>query len=157
MKKLQLVAVAACGLSLVAAAAAAQTINPLNGLTVVDANGKNVGAVVASFNRPEQAPPTNAVALEVGGQVVRVGVIQSDFVTTTGISVFFESLDCSGSAYVTVANVQELDVADDLSPASIIQAPGRTVYRVDLTATPTTGHVFKVILLLFTSPGQRTQ
>jgi hypothetical protein len=150
MKKLRLVALAACGLSLVlvtlasvAAAAAAQTISPLNGLTVVDANGKKVGGIVASFKRPEQAPPTNAVALEVGGQVVRVNVIASDFVTTTAIAVNFESLDCSGTPYVTVANVQAVDLAEDLlSPASIIQAPGRTVYRVDLTATPTTGHLF---------------
>jgi hypothetical protein len=97
-RRLTLTLTAVLGLALAATSRIeAQAVGAVSGLTVVDANGKQVGAV-ADYSVP-------AVNLRVSGNsllgdsfVPRIRVSKSGFLFTGAL--YFESVDCSGKPYL---------------------------------------------------------
>lgn len=119
---------------LLASAGFGQTIEPVGGLTVVDANGKTVGSVIGSFKAPD-AIGTDAVALQVDAHILRLNFTRTTISAPTILRLFFEANNCTGTPYLeTGGDGINLDA---LIPESVIEPPGQTVYVADTTDTPT--------------------
>ena|GEM_PF-3370075 len=69
----------------------AQSVTPAPQLNIIDAKGKLIGPVMASFGRSAQ------VALNIDGQPVVLTVNQNYFAGTFGV--YFDSPDCTGNAF----------------------------------------------------------
>lgn len=119
---------------LLASASLGQTIQPVGGLTVVDANGKRVGSVI-DLSKMSDAIGGDAVALQVDGHIFRLNFTRTTITVPTTVRFFFESSDCTGTPYVE-AGGSGVDF-DALIPESFIEPPGQTVYIADTTDTPT--------------------
>ena len=105
-----------------------QTIQAPGGLTVVDANGKKVGSVIA----PDTVG-TDGVALQVDGHIFRLSFTRTTIQAPTTLNIYFESPDCTGTPYLSARDIN----FDGLIPESVIDPPGQTIYVADPTDTPT--------------------
>lgn len=100
-------------------------------LRVFDANGKKVGEVIAV---PSPGGPV-VTALKVGARRFPLWVYQAGFAGddgTTGFGaagtrVYFETSDCSGTAFA---------VPGSILPHIVVARPGRTVYFADSAEAP---------------------
>ena len=118
----------ACAGFLLVSASLGQTIQPPGGLTVVDANGRRVGSVIA----PDTVG-TDEVALQVDGHIFRLNFTRTTIQAPVTLNIYFESPDCTGTPYLSANDIN----FDSLIPESVIDPPGQTIYVADLTDTPT--------------------
>jgi hypothetical protein len=120
-------AVIAAGLLLKTAVAQSQTLQRVDGLLVVDADGKTVGKALSDFKGGTIAE----VAFSVGGQTFLLGVRRDGF--NADLTVYFDAPDCVGGAYVDPLQIDEEPRM--LEPPGIAP-PGKTVYVRDVGTVP---------------------
>ena len=80
---------------------AQNAIQPVQALTVVDANGKQVGNVLGIGGDGNQTPVFNVVAFKAHKNLLTLGVVANGFIGTDS-QLFFTSFDCSGSPSFSV-------------------------------------------------------
>jgi hypothetical protein len=106
------------------ASAPAQTLQSVNGFTVVDAAGKTVGRTLGI-----EETGRASVGFTVDGHSFAVWVDQDRF-AFKGVNdqLFFESGDCSGTPFMSSST--------NLLPEVVITPPGSTVYIPDSSEPP---------------------
>jgi hypothetical protein len=126
---------------------------PVRSLTVVDANNKAVGDVFSTdfqihgFTRSDRVP---AVAFEYGGHTLVVGAVRDRLIGQDG-SLFFETPDCTGNAYLEFEGGSPFPA---VIPQNFVKHDG-TLLIVDPTVAPTpvTINIQSILENNFNPPG----
>ena len=109
------------------------TLQPIERLTVVDAQGKTVGPIVGLDMNPQLDDFNTWVAFRFNQVVAVINVSKSGFNSPFQPAVYFQSVDCSGTPYI------DNRVAIGMTPVVAVAFPGSTLYvangSVPLTIT----------------------
>ena len=99
-----------------------QSVRPVEQPVVVDAHGNTLGGVVALNG------PAATVLIDVGGSLFSLNVLPNQLLGTGG-SLYFTTNNCMGTPYISFQ-------PPGLSTASILAAPGNSLYAAVPNPTP---------------------
>ena len=114
----------------------AQAIKVIDALVVLDDTDKKVGTIVGGTPFLGGTP---VVAIDVGGVTITIGVVRDRFLGNIGEGPYFESMTCSGTAYIPRQDVPQA------VPTVRIAGPGNTVYVADPSSVGQTVNVNSAI------------